>query len=74
MEELSDDLYDSIMEDLEKGDDLCEKEHFKTALVHYQKGLDKLPPMCVVFNQRTMQSCPSFATMDCKLSSIDKIL
>jgi len=43
MEELSDDLYDSIMEDLEKGDDLCEKEHFKTALVHYQKGLDKLP-------------------------------
>ena len=43
MEELSDELYVFIIDDLEKGDDLCEKEHFKTALIHYQKGLDKLP-------------------------------
>ena len=43
MEELSDELYDSIMDDMEKGDNLCEQEHFKTALTHYQKGLDKVP-------------------------------
>ncbi|TNG85077.1 tetratricopeptide repeat protein, partial [Testudinibacter aquarius] len=43
MHELSDELYDSIMDDLERGDDLSEKTHFKTALVNYQRGLDKVP-------------------------------
>jgi hypothetical protein len=43
MEELSGELYDSIMDDLRKGDNLCKQEHFKTALVHYQKGLEKVP-------------------------------
>lgn len=43
MEELADKLYDLIMNDLEKGDELCEQGHFKTALVLYQKGLDKVP-------------------------------
>lgn len=43
MEELSDELYNAVMNELEKGDKLSEHNHFKTALVHYQKGLDKLP-------------------------------
>ncbi len=43
MEELSDDLYDGIIVELEAGDDLSERLLFKAALSHYQRGLDKVP-------------------------------
>ena len=43
MEELSDELYHSIMDDLERGDQLAEQEQFKTAINLYRTGLDKLP-------------------------------
>lgn len=43
MEELSDQLYDSIMEDLDKGDDCIENLQIKAAINHYLNGLEKLP-------------------------------
>lgn len=43
MEELSDQLYDSIMEDLDKGDDAVENLQLKAAITHYQNGLSKVP-------------------------------
>jgi tetratricopeptide (TPR) repeat protein len=43
MKVLSDDLYDSIMLDLEKGDEDMGKSKFQEALSTYLQGLEKIP-------------------------------
>ena len=43
MEDLPDELYDSIVLDLEKGDEQMEKSKFQEALQNYLQGLEKVP-------------------------------
>lgn len=43
METLTDELYNSIIEDLEKGDDLSEGIQFTAAVNSYHSGIDKIP-------------------------------
>ncbi|KQS92063.1 hypothetical protein [Chryseobacterium sp. Leaf394] len=44
MEELSDELFNSIMIDLEKGDQFEERKEHNLAIVNYQNGIEKLVP------------------------------
>ena len=43
MNELSDELYDSITQEMNQGDDASENEFFKSALKHYERALDLIP-------------------------------
>ena len=43
MNELSAELYDSIMHEMEQGDNASENEFFKSALKHYESALNLIP-------------------------------
>lgn len=43
MNELSDELYDSIIQELEQGDDASEGGFLKSALKHYENALTQIP-------------------------------
>ena len=40
MNQLSDELYDSIMQEMNQGDNASENEFFKSALKHYESALN----------------------------------
>ncbi len=43
MNELSDDLYNAILSDMENGDDAMEEQDYAVALSFYQQALEKIP-------------------------------
>ena len=43
MNQLSDELYDSIMQEMNQGDNASENEFFKSALKHYESALNLIP-------------------------------